>query len=241
MTSNIPVIFCAIDTPDINTAKSIAKSISSENCGIKLGLEFFNANGPQGIREISDHCPNIPIFLDLKYHDIPNTVASSLKAIAPLEIDFVNIHCAGGREMMEISSKALRQKCQEENLKCPKILGVTILTSLNQEAIEEVGYRGTVKDQVEKMALLAKESGLDGVVCSSHEIEIVKNSCGVNFITMVPGIRPAGSASNDQKRTMTPPEAIQAGAHHLVIGRPITQANNPAQSAKDINESINVG
>ncbi len=235
---NSPKIFCAIDTPNLQIAQQIAEAISVENCGIKLGLEFFNANGPQGVKYISEHCSNIPIFLDMKYHDIPNTVASSLRAIVPLGVSFVNVHCAGGREMMEISAQALKEECSKIGVTPPKILGVTILTSMDQQAIEEVGYNNNLVDQVKKMAVLAKESGLDGVVCSAHEIRIIKEACGDDFITMVPGIRPALSNSDDQKRTMTPEEAIKEGANYLVIGRPITKADNPVQAVIDINQSI---
>lgn len=238
MTNDIPTIFCAIDTADIKKASKLAKQISSEKCGIKLGLEFFNSHGPQGIKQISSNHPNVPIFLDLKYHDIPNTVAKSLEAIANLEVNFVNMHCAGGYEMMETASNAIRNKCKNENLQCPKLLGVTIITSLDQNAINEIGYANNIKDQVVIMAKLAKKAGLDGVVCSSHEIEIIKDACGGDFITMVPGIRPKGSTTNDQKRVMTPPEAIQAGAHYLVIGRPITQSENIANTICEINKSI---
>ena len=174
----------------------------------------------------------------MKYHDIPNTVASSLRAIAPLEVAFVNVHCAGGKEMMKLAVRALKEECSKIGVIPPKILGVTILTSMNQQAIEEVGYNDKLANQVKKMAVLAKESGLDGVVCSAHEIRIIKDACGDDFITMVPGIRPASSNSNDQKRTMTPEEAIKEGAHHLVIGRPITKADNPVQAVRNINQSI---
>ncbi len=235
---NIPTIFCAVDTPNLQLARQIAEAISVENCGIKLGLEFFNANGPQGVKYISEHYPDIAIFLDMKYHDIPNTVASSLRAIAPLEVAFVNVHCAGGKEMMKLAVRALKEECSKIGVIPPKILGVTILTSMNQQAIEEVGYNDKLANQVKKMAVLAKESGLDGVVCSAHEIRIIKDACGDDFITMVPGIRPASSNSNDQKRTMTPEEAIKEGAHHLVIGRPITKADNPVQAVRNINQSI---
>jgi len=230
MHTNTP-IFCAIDKADKNAALKLCEQIAPLGIGIKLGLEFFNAFGTQAVKEIQDQFPNVPIFLDLKYHDIPNTVAGAIRAVTQhVKPAYLNVHAAGGREMMMAAKAA-----------CPdnmKLIAVTILTSLDENAINEVGYKEGLSDRVIQMAKLTKECGLDGVVCSSHEIEKIRNNCGEDFALMVPGIRPAGSAQGDQKRIMTPRDAMDKGATHLVIGRPITQAESPATAAKDILESL---
>lgn len=225
MTTN-PKIFCAIDTPDLNHAKSLAKSISGTGCGIKLGLEFFNAFGPQGIRDIIKEIGGTPVFLDLKYHDIPNTVAGAVKAVSALGVQYLNVHAAGGVEMM----KAAKAACAPGT----KLLAVTVLTSMDDVNLISVGQAVPAADQVERLAKLAHDAGLDGVVCSAHEISRLRSACGPDFVLMVPGIRPAGSDTGDQKRVMTPAEAMKAGATHLVIGRPITGAPDPAAAAREI-------
>lgn len=228
--NEIPKIFCAVDTPDVTRAIEIVSSIK-EACGIKLGLEFFNANGAAGLQKIADFAPELPIFLDLKYHDIPNTVAAAIRAVTQdFKPAFLNVHASGGLEMM----KAAKAACPLET----KLLAVTVLTSIDGEALDGLGQGNDPKSQVVRLAKLTQEAGLDGVVCSSHEIELIREACGDDFITMVPGIRPAGSAVGDQKRVMTPKEAVDKGATHLVIGRPITGANDPRQAAMDILDSI---
>lgn len=226
-----PIIYCAIDKPDLDDALKLCAQITSEGLGIKLGLEFFNALGINGVQEIQKQYPDLPIFLDLKYHDIPNTVAGAIRAVTKeFTPAYLNVHAAGGLEMMKTAKNA-----------CPtgtKLLAVTILTSLNEEAITQVGYKENITERVIQMAKLTQEAGLDGIVCSSHEIEAIRKTCGDDFILMVPGIRPAGSNTGDQKRVMTPREAMDKGATHLVIGRPISQAKKPANSAKDILESL---
>lgn len=231
MSASMPKIFCAIDKPDIQSAKALCASITKAGLGIKLGLEFFNALGLQGIKDIENEFPNIPIFLDLKYHDIPNTVAGAIRAVTKdFTPAFLNVHVAGGLEML----KAAKEACPAET----KLLGMTILSSLNEEAIAQVGYQENLEDRVVQMAKLTQEAGLDGIVCSSHEIERIRQECGNDFILMVPGIRPAGSDQGDQKRIMTPQEALKKGASHLVIGRPITQSENPEIAAQDIVNSL---
>lgn len=225
-----PKIFCAIDTPDLNQAKSLAKSISGTGCGIKLGLEFFNAFGPQGVHEIKKIIGDTKLFLDLKYHDIPNTVASAIKAISNIGADYLNVHASGGLEMM----KAAKAACASET----KLLAVTVLTSLDDSNLTAVGQSVPAADQVERLARLTQSAGLDGVVCSAHEISRLRAACGPDFVLMVPGIRPAGADAGDQKRIMTPEEAMKAGATHLVIGRPITGATDPAAAANDILRTI---
>lgn len=227
-----PLIFCAIDTPDLSRAVDLAKQIGPVTNGLKLGLEFFNSFGPSGVETVREACPDAAIFMDLKFHDIPNTVAGAVRAISHnLAPAYLNIHASGGAVMMEAAKKA----CASET----KLLGVTILTSLSDNDLEEVGYKNDgAAQRVRALATLTQKSGLDGIVCSSHEIESIRALCGDDFTLMVPGIRPEGSAAGDQKRVMTPKQAITLGATHLVIGRPITQANDPAKAAEDILKNL---
>lgn len=226
-----PKIFCAIDTDNLDHACALAKQIAPVTGGIKLGLEFFNNFGPQGIDKILKSAPEAQLFIDLKFHDIPNTVAGAVRGICNnFSPAYLNVHAAGGLEMMQAAKAA----CEKQT----KLLAVTILTSLDQHAINEIGYDRSVSEQVIKMAQLTKKAGLDGVVCSAHEIELLRNACGDDFALMVPGIRPHGAAQGDQKRVMTPSEALNAGATHLVIGRPITGADDPAKAAAEILRSI---
>lgn len=222
----LPKIFCAIDTPDIKQAANLAEAMRNAGCGIKLGLEFFNFNGPQGIAAIRDAFNDLPIFLDLKLHDIPNTVAGAVRSVASLNVTYLTLHASGGREMMQAAQYAADGKMM--------LLGVTILTSLDSENLEEIGYALPPQEAVVRLARITEESGLAGIVCSPKEIQPVRSSLGPDLALMVPGIRPAGSAAQDQKRVMTPEDAIQAGATHLVIGRPITGAEDPAKAAAEI-------
>lgn len=223
-------IFCAVDTNDINVATKTAQSIKGL-CGIKLGLEFFNAHGVKGVKDVMKSIGDVPLFLDLKYHDIPNTVAGAVRAVTyRLKPTYINVHACGGLDMM----KAAKGACPPET----KLLAVTVLTSIDADTLNSVGQGDNPKAQVVRLAKLAKEAGCDGVVCSSHEIETIRDACGDDFITMVPGIRPEGTNAGDQKRIMTPKEAVDKGATHLVIGRPITQADDPAQMAKDIIDTL---
>ncbi len=227
-----PIIYCAIDKPDLDAALKLYGEIAPEGLGIKLGLEFFNALGLAGVQDIQKHYPNVPIFMDMKYYDIPNTVAGAVRANTNLlQPAYINVHASGGRKMMI----AAKEACHKNT----KLLAVTILTSFDENEIVEAGYKANLNERVIEMAKLAQDCGLDGVVCSSHEIEALRKVCGEDFTLMVPGIRPAGSDVGDQSRIMTPNEAIQKGATHLVIGRPISQANDPAKAAKDIIGSIN--
>lgn len=230
-------ILCALDTIDTKTACDLASKLAPHVGGVKLGLEFFGANGPQGFMEVSKSHQNI--FLDLKLHDIPNTVAKAVHSLMPLRPRIMTIHTAGGSEMMAAAAQAANEAANNVGCKRPLIVGVTILTSLDEDDLSMIGYQNNVSEQVVRMATLAKESGLDGVVCSSHEITLIKNVCGKSFKLVVPGIRPAGSSSGDQKRVMTPKEAVDRGADYLVIGRPITQADDPAAAAAMIAEEIN--
>lgn len=229
-----PKIFCAIDTDELDHACALASQIAPVTGGIKLGLEFFNYFGPQGIDKVLNAAPDAQLFVDLKFHDIPNTVAGAVRGIcsnfAPA---YLNVHASGGLEMMA----AAKEACAGGT----KLLGVTILTSLDEDAVSRIGYKGSVSESVGHLAQLTKTSGLDGVVCSAHEIEALRASCGEDFVLMVPGIRPAGSDQGDQKRTMTPAQALGAGATHLVIGRPITASSDPVRAAQEILNSIEAG
>ncbi|MBL8640495.1 MAG: orotidine-5'-phosphate decarboxylase [Alphaproteobacteria bacterium] len=231
-------IYCAIDTPDLKLATNLAYQVSGAGCGIKLGLEFFATNGPDGVAAILKACPDSKIFLDMKYHDIPNTVAGALRGAARLGVAYINCHASGGMEMMKIGLDALLDESLKLGVPPPRFLAVTVLTSIDQQALISVGQTGTPPEQVIKLAKLTRDSGLAGIVCSGQEIRLVRESLGDDFVLMVPGIRPVGTDSGDQKRIMSPQDAILAGATHLVIGRPITGANDPAQAASDILETL---
>lgn len=226
-----PEIFCALDTPDTAQAVALARAIGPVTGGIKLGLEFFNAQGPAGVLRITEAAGGTQIFLDLKFHDIPNTVAGAVRSIcARIRPAYLNVHASGGTEMM----RAAKAACAPGT----KLLAVTILTSLDEAGIAQAGFRAGLSERVEALALLAQESGLDGVVCSAHEIVRLRAACGPDFILMVPGIRPEGATAGDQKRVMTPGQALSAGANHLVIGRPITESADPASAARAILGSL---
>ena len=229
-------ILCALDTINAAQASTLAAALGSDVGGIKLGLEFFGANGPEGFKEVLKANQNI--FLDLKLHDIPNTVAKAIHSLMPLHPKIMTIHTAGGYAMMAAAANAATEAAAQECCVRPLIVGVTILTSLDGADLTAVGYQDSLPGQVLRMAKLAKKSGLDGVVCSPHEIKLLRDTCGPDFKLIVPGIRPAGSEKDDQKRVMTPKKAIELGADFLVIGRPITQADDPIAAARAIVEEI---
>ena len=234
MPHELPRIFCAIDTTDTARAVTIAGQVAAAGCGIKLGLEYFNAHGPEGVSAVTTAHAKVPLFLDLKYHDIPNTVAGAVRAACRLRPAYLNVHAAGGREMMKAALAAAQEESARLGTVAPQILAVTILTSMDETAMADVGYKGGSAETVLRLAALTQEAGLSGIVCSAHEIAAVRKACGPDFILMVPGIRPAGADTNDQKRVMTPAQALAAGATHLVIGRPITGANDPGAAAQAI-------
>lgn len=225
-------VFCALDTIDLNKAIAWANAIKPYVGGLKLGLEFFNAHGPQGMARIAEI--GLPIFADLKLHDIPNTVAGGVRAILPLGVSILNVHASGGVAMM----KAAADEAARAGIKRPKIIGVTVLTSLDASDLLSAGVSSTPGEQVLRLATLAKTAGLDGVVCSAHEIAPLRKALGSNFMLIVPGIRPAGAAIGDQKRVMTPLEAVSLGADIVVIGRPITEASDPATAARAIRDGL---
>jgi orotidine-5'-phosphate decarboxylase len=223
-------IFCAIDTPDRQAARTLATALGTAVGGIKLGLEFFIANGPAAVREVA---AGAPLFLDLKLHDIPNTVAGAVRSAAALQPALLTIHCAGGMAMMRAAAAA-RDAAAAPAGRPLRLLGVTVLTSLDDDDLAATGQRGPAAEQALRLALLARDGGLDGVVCSPHEVAALRAACGPGFLLVVPGIRPAGAAAIDQKRVMSPGEALAAGADRLVIGRPITGAPDPAAAARAI-------
>ena len=233
---NIPnPVFCAVDTSDLAGAKALAGTVAGSVGGLKLGLEFFTAHGPGGYREIA--ASGLPVFLDLKLYDIPNTVAGALRSITRLAPAMTTLHAGGGKAMMRAAVDAA-DTAAETGVERVKLLGVTVLTSLGGPDLESVGLSPHVPDQVRRLALLAAESGLDGVVCAPHEIEMLRAELGPDFLLVVPGLRPAGTDKGDQQRVMTPREARALGADVLVIGRPITAAPSPAAAAQDIVASL---
>jgi orotidine-5'-phosphate decarboxylase len=227
-------IFAALDTPDLPRALEIAKSIQPHVGGLKVGLVYITAHGPGGIKRIVE--TGAPVFADVKFHDIPNTVAGASRALAHLGASIFNVHASGGEAMMRAALDAARSVDPKI-----KIIAVTVLTSLEDSDLDAVGQKKPSRDQVLRLAELTKKSGLDGVVCSAHEIEPIRKAIGPDFLLVVPGIRPAGADLADQKRVMTPAEAQRAGADILVIGRPITGAKDPGAAAKAIADSLKVG
>lgn len=235
-------VFCAIDTGDLDAARALVTRILPYVGGIKLGLEFYVAHGKSGVMGIAE--TGCPIFLDLKFHDIPNTVAGAVRSAIEScgdALSLMTVHCSGGRDMCRAASDSAKETAERLNITAPRIVGVTILTSLDITAIQQIGYSLPMEAQVLRIAALGIESGLDGLVCSPHEIAMLRKELGSAPTLVVPGIRPAGSDAGDQKRIMTPADALSKGADILVIGRPITQANAPEKAAEDISNAIMAG
>lgn len=224
-------VFVALDTPDLPRALALAKAVRPHAGGLKVGLEFITALGPSGVREIADL--GLPVFADVKFHDIPNTVAGAAREIAKLGVALFNVHASGGEAML----KAAREAALSVNPNV-KAIAVTVLTSMGDDDLSSVGLGDSVALQVARLARLAKDCELDGVVCSPREIEVVRRACGPNFLIATPGVRPAGAQLGDQRRVTTPSEAVRAGADILVIGRPITAADDPAKAAAAIAEEV---
>ena len=216
-------IYVAIDTPDVHRAAAIAREVRGHAGGVKLGLEFFCANGHEGVLRIAEG--ELPIFLDLKLHDIPTTVGKTVEALARLEPAILTVHAAGGREMMRAAKAAAPTET--------KVVGVTVLTSLDQADLSAMGIQGTPADQVRRLTELARESGIDGIVCSGAEVAAARAEWPDGFL-VVPGLRPPGGDADDQKRVVTPRQALDDGASVLVIGRPITDAADPEQAIAEI-------
>jgi orotidine-5'-phosphate decarboxylase len=225
-------VFCAIDTTDVEAASRLAAQLRPHVGGVKLGLEFFCANGPAGLAAVATG--GLPLFLDLKLHDIPNTVAGAMRAVCRLRPQLTTIHAGGGLSMMRAAVAAAAEASDKLGVPRPLVLAVTVLTSLDEAELQGVGLTAPMPDQVRRLAVLARHAGVDGVVCSPHEVADLRGLCGADFRLVVPGIRPAGADVNDQKRVLTPSQAVAAGADYLVIGRPITAAADPAAAAKAI-------
>lgn len=230
-------IFCAIDTTEVSAATSLAAKLGDCVGGLKLGLEFFTANGVKGVQQVQK-ASGLPIFLDQKFHDIPNTVAGAVRAACQLGVAMLTIHTAGGRAMMEAAAKAATDVAHELPKPRPIIIGVTVLTSLDDADLAATGVASPVSDQVRRLAALAKDSGLDGIVCSPLEARMLRADLGPSFKLVTPGVRPIWSAANDQKRFMSPADALEAGADYLVVGRPITAAPDPTAAATRIAAEI---
>lgn len=225
-------IYVALDTPDVGAAIAMAQQLAGYVGGVKLGKEFFVANGPDAVRAVGGL--GMPVFLDLKFHDIPNTVAGAIRSALPSAPAILNVHAMGGSAMMRAAKSAL----DEGNEPAPMLIAVTVLTSLGDEDLAELGVSANAEEQVVRLAMLTQSCGLDGVVCSPREIGPIRAACGEDFKLVVPGIRPTWAATGDQKRITTPSDAVASGADYLVIGRPITSADDPVAAAKMIADEI---
>ena len=228
---NDPRVIVALDYPDAKGALELASRLDPALCRVKVGKELFTAAGPQLVESLQKS--GFPVFLDPKYHDIPNTVAAACLAAADLGVWMVNVHALGGRAMMLAAREALARRKA-----ALKLVAVTLITSMGQAEAAEVGLSGTPQENVLRLAQLAKACGLDGVVCSAQEAAALRRQSGTKFCLVTPGIRPAGAADDDQTRTATPRSAIADGADYLVIGRPITRATDPLAALRAINDEI---
>jgi orotidine-5'-phosphate decarboxylase len=225
-------VVVALDFDIKEDALAFVDKINPSDCRLKVGKEMFTYFGPEFVKELTNR--GFDVFLDLKFHDIPNTVAKAVAAAAELGVWMVNVHASGGLEMMSKAKQAL----EKYGDKAPLLIAVTVLTSMSREDLQGLGITRSPAEQVMLLAKLTKEAGLDGVVCSAQEAKILKSALGEDFKLVTPGIRPAGAPSDDQKRIMTPEQAVAVGVDYLVIGRPITQADNPQQVLQSINASL---
>ncbi|MFW6041846.1 MAG: orotidine-5'-phosphate decarboxylase [Guyparkeria sp.] len=226
-----PRVYVALDSARPQRVRELLGELDPSLCGIKIGKEAFTALGPSVVEWARER--GFPVFLDLKFHDIPNTVRQACRAARDLEVSLVNVHASGGRRMLEAAREAI-----EPGPEAPGLIAVTVLTSMEDADLAEVGVSGGTVAQVERLAGLVVEAGLDGVVCSAHEAGAMSRRFGAGSLVITPGVRPAGSARDDQRRVMTPSEALAAGATSLVIGRPITGAQSPGRVLEDIVASL---
>ncbi len=229
-------LIVALDVPTLEEAEKLVKVLAPYVGVFKVGKELFTAAGPAAIDMVHRHGGKV--FLDLKYHDIPNTVGSACEAATRMGVFMVNVHTLGGQKMMIQAVQSVHKAAEAVKKDPPKLIGVTVLTSLADHDLKEVGIDKKVKAQVEDLAMLAKQSGLDGVVASPQEIALIRKSAGKDFLIVTPGVRPVWAAQGDQKRVMTPKEAIEEGADFIVIGRPITQQPDPASAAEKVLNEI---
>lgn len=220
-----------LDFPDQEQALALCQQLPPDQCKLKIGKELFTRAGPALVAKLIDS--GYDIFLDLKYHDIPNTVAQACKAAAELGVWMLNVHASGGTQMLQAAREAIHSASKQ-----PLLIAVTVLTSMNEEELAAIGVTRSLPDQVMHLAAMTKEAGLDGVVCSAQEASQLQQAFGPEFCLVTPGIRPASAAKDDQKRIMTPAAAIKAGSHYLVIGRPITRAEDPGAALAAINAEI---
>jgi orotidine-5'-phosphate decarboxylase len=228
---NDPKIIVALDYPQAQAALDLVSRLEPSLCRLKIGKELFTLAGPQIVEQCMQR--GFEVFLDLKFHDIPNTTAQACKAAASLGVWMVNVHALGGRKMMETAREAVASSARP-----PKLIAVTILTSMAQEDLAGIGIAATPAEMVLRLAMLARDSGLDGVVCSAQEAALLRQHCGANFNLVTPGIRPADASADDQSRIMTPSAALKNGSSYLVIGRPITKAADPLLALQNISKEI---
>lgn len=225
-------LIVALDVDDLAKATDLVRRLAGEVGMFKVGKQLFTSAGPQAVRQIQELGGEV--FLDLKFHDIPNTVAKAAIEATRLGVKMFNVHASGSLEMMHMTVKEVRRVCRQQKLRKPIMLAVTVLTSLNQADLQRVGVERKVADQVVRLALLTKEAGMDGVVASPHEVADIREACGRRFIIVTPGIRPAEGNRNDQQRVMTPRDAVRGGVDYIVVGRPIIEAKDPLAAARAI-------
>lgn len=238
-------LFVALDLVDLERSITVARALAGHIGGIKLGKEFFTANGPEGYRRIAEL--GLPIFLDLKFHDIPTTVARAVRAALPLHPFMLDVHASGGAAMMRAAANAAAERemdvgaTRAQPRGRPLVVAVTVLTSLHEADFEFLGISRSLQEQAARLAGLAKRCGLDGAVCSCSELMALRGACGADFVLVVPGIRPSWAQDDEHRRTITPEEAIALGADYIVVGRPIVQAPDPAEAAARVCEEMSRG
>lgn len=232
-------LIVALDVDDLEQAAQLVRQLAGEVGMFKVGKQLFTHAGPQAVRQIQELGGEI--FLDLKFHDIPNTVAKAAIEATRLGVKMFNVHASGSLEMMRLTAKEVRRVCRQQKLRKPIMLAVTVLTSLNQDDLQRVGVERKVADQVVRLALLTKEAGMDGVVASPHEVADIREACGRRFVIVTPGIRPSDGNRNDQQRVMTPQNAVRGGVDYIVVGRPIIEAKDPVAAARAIVADMQLG
>lgn len=229
-------LIVALDCHSMADVQALVQKLGSQVCYYKVGMELFYSAGPDVVRWLKGEGKHI--FLDLKLHDIPNTVAAGLCSLMDLGVDIMNVHAEGGFTMMSTAVERLRENAVRRGVSCPKLIAVTVLTSMNEVEWDDLGQTIQIKSAVVRLARLAQKAGLDGVVASPMEASLIREACGDDFLIVTPGVRPQGASVDDQSRIATPAQAIEAGASHIVVGRPIIQAPDPLAAAKAIIEEL---